>query len=527
LVKRVVVKKDVYRDSISLMRISTSLEKLPGVSQAAVVMATDLNRRVLSEAGFSGGEVAHAATDDMIVAVDAKDERSLRAALEEADALLLSQGERPPGEEAQPKSLDEAIETLPDANLAVISVPGQFAGREASRALERGLDVFLFSSNVPLEKELELKRSAESKGLLMMGPDCGTAIINHKVFGFGNVVREGSFGIVSASGTGLQEVSTLIHKSGLGISQAIGTGSGDMSEAVGGTTMLRGIRMLEADIKTKTIILISKPPAPRVAAKILDIAKRCRKPVVVNFLGADLSREELGSARAAKTLEEAVEVACSLAGTNVRTGARAARAADLATAARTEWSRLGAGQRYVRGLFAGGTLCYESQVILGPILGEVYSNGPISPKQRIEGDGPSKKHCCIDMGAEEFVEGRLHPMIDFTLRNKRILKEAADPETAVLLLDVELGYGSNPDPAGELVPYIKRAKTFANESGRFLSVVASIVATEGDFQDLKKQEDGLRGAGVLVAPSNAAATRVAAAVATRAPDPVANSGGGR
>lgn len=511
--KKVLVRRGIYRDSISLMQISTELSKLPGVYQAAVVMATELNRRVLAEAGFAGREVSQADSDGMVVAIEAKDQPSIDGALAAADKLLLEQGAVPAGQKRVSRSLDEAVQELPGANLAVISVPGRFARREASRALARGLNVFLFSSNVPIEDEVELKALAKERGLLMMGPDCGTSIINHKVLGFGNVVREGGIGLVSASGTGIQEVSTLIHKAGLGVSQAIGTGSSDMSEEVGGTTMLEGIRRLEADPKTEVIVLVSKPPAPKVAAKILRVVKGAKKPVVVNFLGADLDKDDLGGAIGATTLEDAAAAACAAAGQ--RPFGRRGITDELASAAKVEWSKLAPTQRYVRGLFAGGTLCFESQVILGRSVGDVYSNGPVQPRLKIDGQAPGKENTCVDMGAEEFVEGRLHPMIDFTLRNKRILKEASDPGVAVLLLDVELGYGSNPDPAGELAPSIRAAKTLAQEAGRFLSVVASIVATEGDSQDLKRQRATLEGAGALVAPSNASATELAALIASR------------
>ena len=511
--KKVVIRKGIYRDSINLMQMSTALSKLPGVSQAAVVMATELNRRVLAEAGFAGSDISRAATADMIVAVDARDAKSLDAALAEAEDLILSKGPGSAGEARLPGSLEEALQAVPDANMVLISVPGRFARREASRALSRGLNVFLFSSNVSLDEELELKEAARERGLLMMGPDCGTSIINHKVFGFGNAVRPGPIGIVSASGTGLQEVSTLVHKNGLGISQAIGTGSGDMSELVGGITMAEGLRRLEGDPETKAIVLISKPPSPKVAAKVLAMARDCKKPVVVNFLGADLTAQALGRARGARTLEDAARAACSAAGAQPPSAEAVPR--ELVASASLEWPKLAESQRYVRGLFAGGTLCYEAQVVLGPVVGDVYSNGPIRPELKVEGEAPSKKHACIDMGAEEFVEGRLHPMIDFALRKTRIAKEAADPETAVLLLDVELGYGSNPDPAGELSPSIRDAKAAAASRGRYLPVVASIVATEGDLQNLAKQEATLRDAGTLIAPSNASATRLAAMIASR------------
>jgi FdrA protein len=509
---KVLVKKATYRDSITLMKISNDVAKLPGVTQAAVVMATPLNRRVLSEAGFEDSAIGRAATDDMVVAIEAKDAASLEGALT-ATEKLLSSDEKPAGEKPAPTSLDEALHLLPDANLVVISVPGRFAKREAMQALAKGLNVFLFSSNVSREDELELKNLAKQKGLLVMGPDCGTSIINHKVLGFGNVVREGSIGLVSASGTGVQEVTTLIHKAGMGISQAIGTGGGDLSEEIGGITMIQGIGLLEADQQTKVIVLISKPPAPGPMEKVLAIARRCKKPVVVNFIGGDVSEADLGKLSPAKTLEDAARTACEIAGGTRQAAPAGAISTDVISIALKEHGKLAGSQKYVRGLFGGGTLCYESESILQPLLGQVYSNAPIKPEDKVPGDAPSKKHSCIDMGAEEFVEGRAHPMMDFSLRNMRILEEARDPETAVILLDVELGYGSNPDPAGQLGPVILKAKALAKEAGRNLPVVVSVVGTEGDFQGLANQEKVLSTAGALILPSNAQATRVSALIA--------------
>jgi len=508
---KVIVKKSTYRDSISLMKISNTIAKLPGITQAAVVMATELNRRVLYEAGFVDAAIGSAASSDMIVAIEAKDPASLDAALTELEKLL-SPGEKPEGEKAAPTSLEEALELMPDANLAVISVPGQFAKREAMKALNKGLNVFLFSSNVTREDEVDLKNVAKEKGLLLMGPDCGTSIINHKVLGFGNTIREGTIGLVSASGTGLQEVTTLIHKAGLGISQAIGTGGGDLSEEVGGITMIQGFKLLEADKQTEVIALISKPPSLGTMEKLFDVARQSRKPVVINFLGTDIPRRMLGKLRSASTLDEAARVACELAGMKpmIATGVIPREIISIALA---EHNKLAKSQQYIRGLFAGGTLCYESEILLQPLIGQVFSNAPLKPEDKVPGDVPSKKNVCIDMGAEEFVEGRAHPMIDFTLRNMRIIQEARDPETAVILIDVELGYGSNADPAGQLVPFIQKAKGLAEEAGRYLPVVASVVGTEGDFQGLAKQEKALSDAGVLIMPSNAQATQVSAVIA--------------
>ena len=402
---------------------------------------------------------------------------------------------------------------MPQANLALISVPGQFAKREALNALVHGLNVFLFSSNVSRDDELELKETAARTGLLVMGPDCGTSIINHKVLGFGNVVRPGPIGLVSASGTGLQQVSILIQRAGLGISQAIGTGGGDLSEKVGGITMIQGIRMLEADEETKVIALISKPPSPEVAEKVLQVARGCKKPVVVNFLGGGTDPKKLGRLRATRTLDDAANITCALAGS--KGPAVPSDRKHLASIARREYERLTRSQRFIRGLFAGGTLCYEAQVVLAPVFKEVYSNAPIRPERLISGNSRLAKHVCLDLGAEEFVEGRAHPMIDFTLRNQRISQEARDPMVAVILFDVELGYGSNPDPAGHLLPAIESARAAAKRTGRYLPFVASVLGTEGDSQGLEVQQRRLEDAGVLVAASNAQAARLAALIASR------------
>ena len=276
--------------------------------------------------------------------------------------------------------------------------------------------------------------------------------------------------------------------------------------------MIQGIELLEADEQTKVIVLISKPPAPGTMERVLEVARRCRKPVVVNFLGGDLSPTMLGKLRSANTLDEASRIACELAGMKPTDAAQTISTENISIALE-EHAKLASSQQYIRGLFSGGTLCYESETILLPLLGEVFSNAPIKPEDKVPGDASSKKLACIDMGAEEFVEGRLHPMIDFSLRNMRILQEAKDPETAVILLDVELGYGSNPDPAGQLVPAIEKAKDIAKKAGRHLSVVASVVGTEGDFQGLANQEKALSEAGVLIMPSNAQATRISALIA--------------
>lgn len=516
MITKVIVRKGTYRDSVTLMKISSKIAELNGILQAAVVMATHSNKQLLKDLDLLTTEAQSATANDLIIAIKAKDEKSLETALSEADKLLSARELVEAEKEVLPKTLESALRIMPDANLVVISVPGTYAKREAMKALEKGLHVFLFSSGVPAEDELELKQIAREKGLLVMGPDCGTAIINNVVLGFGNVVNPGPIGIVSASGTGLQQVSTIIHREGLGISQAIGTGGNDLSEKVGGIMMVEGIRLLDEDENTRVIVLISKPPGTRVSEKVLETVKYCKKPIVVNFLGGDIDEIRRRGYIAATTLEDAAHVACSLVkGEKTQEIIFTLPEKEIMAIVDSEKAKLSMKQKYIRGLFSGGTLCYEAQVILKPLIGYVYSNVPLDPSYKLADSNISKEHTCVDLGTEEFTMGRPHPMIDFTIRKHRIVREANDPETAVILLDVVLGYGANPDPANELIPSILEAKKIAEENGRYLSIVASVVGTPEDPQDLQKQEEKLKDAGVIVMPSNAQATRMAALIATR------------
>jgi FdrA protein len=523
MIRRALIKKGTYRDSITLLRITKQVADLPGVKQAALVMATPLNMRVLSDIGFADPALKQARTDDMVVALEAESEDALSSAITEAEGLL-AKGEAPTSGVRMPRSVSEALASSPDANLAVVSVPGAFAKREGMAALNAGLNVFMFSSNVPKDDEKALKTLAVEKGVLMMGPDCGTAIINHVILGFGNAIRAGSIGIVSASGTGLQEVSTLIQRHGLGISQAIGTGGGDLSDKVGGLMTTHALGILEDDRQTKVIVMISKPPGPKTMKTVLKQVRASRKKIVVNFLGARPSKADLGEQFGAATLEEAALTACTLAG--IKDGPARLDDRTISRMAYTETHLLAKEQKYIRGLYAGGTLCTEAQIVLTPVIGKVWSNAPFDPESEVDGSKPSKGHACIDMGADEFVMGRAHPMIDFTLRKMRIMQEARDPQTAVLLLDVELGLGSNPDPAGELVPTLREAKELCRKSGRYLSVVASVVGTDGDFQGLASQEAKLREAGVILTGSNARAASLAALIASRG-ETLGSRGGSR
>jgi succinyl-CoA synthetase alpha subunit len=344
-----------------------------------------------------------------------------------------------------------------------------------------------------------------------MGPDCGTAVVNGVPLGFANVLRRGSIGVVAASGTGLQEVTCLIDRAGLGISQAIGTGGRDLSEEVGGIAMLQALAALATDASTRVIVLISKPPSQTTSGIIRDAAQRAGKPVVIAFLGADPASIASQNIHAAQTLEDAARMAVALARGEAAGKATHQPGGPLAEPAQQQASRLAPHQKYIRGLYSGGTFCYEALLLLGRAVGPIWSNASIDPAYALPDVWTSRGHTAVDLGDDIFTRGRPHPIIDQRLRNERIIKEAADPETAVILLDVVLGYGAHADPATGIAAAVVQARD--RSPSRHVAFVASVCGTDGDPQNLQRQESTLRSAGVLLAPSNAAAARLAAQIA--------------
>jgi succinyl-CoA synthetase alpha subunit len=350
-----------------------------------------------------------------------------------------------------------------------------------------------------------------------MGPDCGTAILNGVPLGFANVVRRGAIGVVGASGTGMQQVTCLIDRLGAGVSQAIGTGGRDLHAEVGGMTMIQGLEALAADPATQVIVVISKPPAAAVAKRVLDLAARSGKPVVVIFLGLDPKEVRGKNLHPARTLEEGALLAVRLSeGEAARSGADPLyRPFDAAKEAAGHPLKLQPGQYAVRGLFSGGTFCHEALLLLGEALGDIRSNIPLEKRLALTDVWHSEGHTAIDLGDDRFTRGRPHPMIDHRLRNERIVQEAQDPKTAVILLDVVLGYGSHPDPAAEMAPTLAEARRIAAAAQREIAFVASVCGTAGDPQNLARQEGALEAAGVRIAASNARAAKLAAALAQR------------
>ncbi len=515
LITEIVVKRNEYRDSVLLMAISEEIRSLKGIQEVALMMGTENNRDILREAGFRDSKIDNSTPEDLIICIKAVSKEVIEEALFRIEEMLARKPLPREADEVYP-TLNSAIAARPDSNLVIISVPGKFAFREARKALQKGLNVLIFSDNVPIEEEIELKRMALELDRIVMGPDCGTAIINNVPLAFANVVNRGHIGLVSASGSGLQEVICLIDRLGEGISHAIGTGGRDLSDMVGGVSMLKGIEILEEDEETEVIVLISKPPAPKTAEKILKRVSESKKKVIINFLGSDPLMIEASGAIAARTLEETAFLAvATLKNKSYQIKDFTIPEVDLHRIIKRESERMSHDQKFLRGLYSGGTLCYEAMVILKGLIGDVYSNIPLKPEWKLKDIQKGQRDCCIDLGDDYFTRGRPHPMISPELRKRYILREAEDPEVAVLLLDIILGNGAHMDMAVALSDSIQIAKSKAERRGGYLAVVASVCGTMKDPQDFPSQIKRLEDLGVVVMPSNAQAVRLSATLAKR------------
>jgi FdrA protein len=513
-----IVKKNLFRDSVQLLHLSEEAKKIKGVLDAAIVMATDLNKELLEKQGLLTEEGRAATENDMVIAVKIESPEILDEVVSKVESLLTA----PAAEEKYFYTIDSAIESLKGANLALVSVPGQYAKEVVKPLLEKGLHVHLFSDHVPLEDEIELKKMAQERGLLVMGPGAGTSIINGVAIAFANVVNRGPIGVVAAAGTGLQEFTVLVSEAGTGITHGIGVGGGDVKSPVGGIMTIESIKAFEADPDTEIIAVVSKPPSPDVQDKIVNfIAEHTKKKYVLNFIGGkvfDVPVKAKGRVVQARTVHAAALEAVKLVSEELYKEAARKLFLDpkeVARIAESEFSRLEKGQKFIRGLFTGGTLTYESLVIFKELIGDVYSNAPLDKRLALPDPWKSIEHSVIDLGEEEFTAGRAHPMIDPTIRIQRIIDEAKDPGTAVIMLDFVIGYGSHPDPASAHLNAIKEAKRIAEENGRYLSVLAHVCGTDKDPQNARKQEEILKSAGVIVLPTNALMALAAALIAER------------
>ncbi len=469
------IRAGAYYDSVVLMQLQRGLLELNGVVDAGVVMATQVNRDLLAANNLLPESIT-ANPDDLLIVVKADDDGSAEDAIGQVDELLAKRKSSTVSEDFRPRSLSAAVKQLPEANWVLISVPGRYAAGVAREALELGKHVFLYSDNVSLEDEIALKKSAREKGLLVMGPDCGTAIINGIGLGFANRVRRGSIGVVGASGTGTQAVTAHIHELGRGISHAIGTGGRDLKSEVGAITAFQSLDLLTRDPDTKVIVLVSKPPSPDVATQLISAAQGTGKPVVIYFIGYPPPARRIGNLHFAISLSEAAELAVN-------------GNWELVIDKETPITN-----SYLRGLFSGGTLAYETLIGLQASLSPIYSNAPITDNQLLKDPLKSEAHTIIDLGDEFFMVGRLHPMIDNDLRIRRMKQEADDAEVGMILFDVVLGEGSHMDPAGELFSIIKEIRKKRKE----IEFVAMVIGTDDDPQDVQSQIEQLKDAGVTV-----------------------------
>ena len=536
-----------YKDSVALMRVAQRLLALPEVVTATLQLGNPANKEILLEAGLLTAAVKDAGPSDIMVVVQARTLAACEAAVHESKHQLAGQSDLSAAaggavpDQSEARSLAMGAARMASANIAQISVPGAYAAAEALKALQLGLNVFLFSDNVPIEQEVALKREAARRGLLVMGPDCGTALIGGVPLGFANNVRRGTIGLVAASGTGLQEVTTQIHRLGGGVSHAIGTGGRDVQAAVGAITLLQGITLLAQDVATEVIVVLCKPPAPAVADRVLTALRDAGKPAVVLFLGSALqaSGRVDDPVHVVHTLVDCAAAALRLAGAAPRSqGPRSAAAGGQArrTVAAEARARMlphptqrhpkppypmppypmpappkfAASQKVLRALFSGGTYATEAQVLWAQAGLQVWSNVPLDKSLALpDPKRSSRGHTVLDLGDDRFTVGRPHPMIDQTTRIERLLKEAADPEVRVIVLDVVLGWGAHADPAGELAPVIAQARKLAQRGGRVLAVIGFVCGTELDPQGLARQEATLRKAGMVLAGNSANAAWLA------------------
>ena len=494
---------DCYVDSVRLLEATRAMREAPGVDWAWALMATPANLEVLFDEGVTEG-LDGAAANDLVLAIKGTDE-NLPAALLRAWAVLFEEtgsATGAPPADARPAGLDDALASAPEANVAIVSVPGPYAALEAHKALSRGLHVLLFSDNVAVSDEIQLKRRARSLGRLVMGPGAGTAALAGVGLGFSNRVAPGPVGVVAAAGTGAQEVMTLLDRWGSGVSHVIGVGGRDLSAEVGGIMAEAAIEALDRHDGTELTLLVSKPPAAAVAERLLGSSRS--KPLVAALIGLDRPVDVAPGVTVCATLEEGAAAALGALGSPAPdpVGSLDADVARVATA-------LGPSRRRMVGLFSGGTLAYEAMVIASRHIGPVYSNTPLEPSWGLP--GPADAHVCLDLGEEEYTLGRPHPMIDPEARVELLRQQASDPTVAVVLLDVVIGDGAHPDPGSVLASVIAELVTEG------AAVVAYVLGADRDPQGFERQRDVMRQAGCIVADTNARAALAASALVNRDP----------
>jgi len=476
-----IVKKNFFRDSVQMMQFSQQLKDEQGVVDAAIVMGTDLNKNTLKNMDLLTEDGISATENDTLISINCQDEISLNNAAQKAEQLLVSDSAKTKNEF---NDLSSALDSFSNANIASLSIPGQFVKEMAVELIKKQLHLFVFSDHVPLEDEIYLKKLALENNVLFMGPEAGTTILNGTVFGFGNRVRKGSVGIIGASGTGIQESSTLIDLFGEGISHAIGVGGRDLRNDIDGMMTMKTMEIFENDPNTEAVLLVSKPVDDDVRNKIINkINNFSKKNYVLCLVGDNENREDSDKIKFSKSIQTSVlKILKSLNGDAYKKikGVVRNQVSESIKLAESLSSGLSNEQKFVRGFFAGGTLCYESKIILEQMIGKVHSNLSSDDEYSIKGSAPSKENTLIDFGEEEFTSARPHPIIDPLLRKNRILEDANDPNVGVIIIDIICGINAAKNTMAFHAETIKKAIENAKEKGRKLSVFAYICGTEKD-----------------------------------------------
>jgi FdrA protein len=515
-----VVKKNTYQDSMKLMQLQTALNEIPGVMGSAVAMGTPENKSQFQAAGLFTEDIQAASNRDLCIVVKAESSEGLSVVKEKIEKHFsprIAEGYSTWDIQHLPKSISSAIKRIPEANLAFVSVPGQYAAMEAMEALNNGLNVFLFSDNVSIQSEIELKQLAEQKGLLVMGPDCGTAILSGVPLGLSNTIRKGKIGIIAASGSGMQEVCSLVHRRGEGVSQAVGTGGRDLSKEVGGITFARALRSLLNDDGTEVILLMSKHCDEQVVNRMLELVRNSGKPIVTYFpslnMVESMSVENIYKARDfehAAALCVALIQKCSLPSPLKKEIVLK----EMGKVIQKESEKFTQKQRYVRAFMTGGSFAEQAMVIFSTFFDQVYAYPSYGKTLNIENPLHSMGHCIIDFGDDFFTKGKMHPIIDLSSRMERLKQEGKDETLKVILMDIVLGYGAHADPAGVLSRGIVETKRVFVERGGYLSVIVHLCGTDKDTQNYHEQKNKLEDCGVIVTDSSTRGALLACLIGT-------------
>lgn len=499
------IEKNRYVDSLETLFMTALINSQEGVELGFAAMAKASLKSDLAKNDMLTDEINDLRESDFVIIAKCESKEIFDSVLKQ---LSKDDNDSPKQTKKSYNDLTKAVKAHPEANLCQINVPGEYALEEVTKALDAGLHCCVFSNNVPLEDERKMKELALEKGLLCMGPDCGVANINGAALVLASINNRGPFGICGASGTGIQHVAAILHECGTGVSQTIGTGGNDLKEPVGGLMMQMGIDALEADPETKYIILISRKPADSVLEVLLARIKRCKKPIVVFFMGCTPKQiEDVGGIFAAN-LDDCAQKALELIGKKYDLETED----EINAIAQKAVAGLSPKQKYLRGMYTGGTYMDEAMRAMIPVIGPIRSNAPLDPRLKLEDSYKSVKNCCVDYGEEEFTLGRPHPAIDPSVRKAELMREAMDEEVAVIVLDFILTPPGHIDPAGDIVPEIRKAQDLAEKQGRRIVFIASVLGTTADIQDKNAQIGKLRRAGVIVCKTNNTASLLAARI---------------